>query len=183
MKPILPLLLIALMLNACNHSEPNSMQDYLALAPADPAVNQNLRLQPSIKLFNHVKDASLPDQIAKTYAEKLYYNDSIVTLHNRMDLLKYLQHSQEKIDSVSFEVLSAQEKGDDVLIRWIMRTRFSVMGQSLNVQSIGVSHLRFNSEGKIVLHQDFWDSMQFYQNLPIIGGVLQWIKSGLQNYK
>jgi hypothetical protein len=46
-----------------------------------------------------------------------------------------------------------------------------------------MSHLRFNNEGKIILHQDYWDSMQgFYQHIPIIGGVLQWIKSGLEEY-
>ena len=183
MKPILPLLLITLILNACSKEEPKPLQEYLTLAPADPDVNQNLRLQPSIKLFNQLKSASLADQITKTYAEKLYYNDTIVTLHNRLDLLKYLQHSQKKVDSISFELLSAQEKGDDVFIRWVVHSRFTLMGQSHNVQSIGVSHLRFNSEGKIILHQDFWDSMQgLYLHLPIIGGVLQWIKNGLQDY-
>ena len=84
---------------------------------------------------------------------------------------------------MSFEVLSVQEKGNDVFVRWTMHTEFTVMGQSCTIQSIGMSHLRFNSEGKIILHQDYWDSMQgFYQHLPIIGSVLLWIKNGLQDY-
>ncbi|WP_262965607.1 nuclear transport factor 2 family protein [Methylobacter psychrophilus] len=183
MKPVLSLLLMALMLNACSHVEPNSVRDYLALAPAESDVKQNQRIQPLIKLFNKIETVSLADQIAKTYAEKLYFNDTIVTLHTRQDLLKYMQHTQKSLDSMSFEVLGTQEKGNDMFVRWTMNTRFTVMGQSQNIQSVGMSHLRFNSDGKIILHQDYWDSMQgFYQHLPIIGGILQWIKNGLQDY-
>ena len=183
MKPFLPLLIIPLMLNACSHVEQNALQDYLGLAPVEPDVKNNRRIQPLIKLYNQMKQTSLAEQVAETYAEKLFFNDTIVTLHNRQDLLKYLQHTQQQLDSMSFEVLGVQEKGDDVFVRWTMHTRFTVMGQSRNVQSIGMSHLRFNSEGKIILHQDYWDSMQgFYQHLPIIGGILQWIKNGLQDY-
>jgi len=183
MKPVFPLLLIPLILNACSHVEPNTLHDYLALAPAEPEVNKIKRIQPLITFYNQLKTISVTDQIAETYAEKLFFNDTIVTLHNRQDLLKYLQHTQQQLDSMRFEVLSIQEKGDDVFVRWTMHTRFTVMGQSRDIQSIGMSHLRFNSEGKIILHQDYWDSMQgFYQHLPIIGGVFQWLKNGLQDY-
>lgn len=183
MKTVFPLLMIALMLNACGHVEQNALQDYLALAPAEPDVIKNKRIQPLITLYNQIKQISLAEQIAETYAEKLFFNDTLVTLHNRQDLLKYLQHTQQQLDSMSFEVLGVQEKGDDVFVRWTMHTGFTVMGQSRNVQSIGMSHLRFNGDGKIILHQDYWDSMQgFYQHLPIIGGVLQWLKNGLQDY-
>ena len=136
MKPVLPLLLIALMLNACSHAEQNALQDYLALAPAEPDVNKNKRIQPLIKLYNQMKQISLADQIAETYAEKLFFNDTIVTLHNRKELLKYLQHTQQQLDSMSFEVLSVQEKGDDVFVRWTMHTRFTVMGQSRTIPAI-----------------------------------------------
>jgi hypothetical protein len=38
--------------------------------------------------------------------------------------------------------------------------------------------LRFDGEGRVVLHQDFWDpAAGFYEHLPVLGGVLRWIKS------
>ena len=43
MKPVFPTLMIALMLNACNHVEQTALQDYLALAPAEPDVIKNKR--------------------------------------------------------------------------------------------------------------------------------------------
>ena len=55
MKPVFPLLMIALMLNACSHVEQTALQDYLALAPAEPDVIKNKRIQPFITLYNQIK--------------------------------------------------------------------------------------------------------------------------------
>ena len=63
MKPVFPLLLIPLMLNACSHIEQNSLQDYLALAPAEPHAIKNKRIQPLITLYNQMKQISLADQM------------------------------------------------------------------------------------------------------------------------
>ena len=183
MKAILPILLIFLTLNACSNVEQNSLQDYLAIAPSNPDALKNQRIQPRIKLYNQIKLISLADQLTETYAEKIFFNDTLVTLHTRKELLRYLEHTQQLLDSMSFEMLDVKENGDDVFVRWTMHTQFTVMGQKRIVNTIGMSHLRFNKEGKIILHQDYWDSMQgFYQHIPIIGGILQWIKTGLQEY-
>ena len=177
------ILLLSLSLIACSNVDNKALQDYLAIAPSNPDVIQNKRVQPLIKLYNQFKHISLADHLTETYAEKFFFNDTLVTLHNRRELQKYFEHTQKNLASMSFEILDVQQTGYDVFIRWTMHTKFTVMGQSSNVQSIGMSHLRFNNEGKIILHQDYWDSMQgFYQHIPIIGGVLQWIKNGLQEY-
>jgi len=176
------LVLLALLLSACSRIEPNPMQEYLALAPADSTVKSHQHIQAFIKLYDQLDSGSIDKQIAETYAEKIYFNDTLVTIHDRQNLLRYLKHTQQQLDSIKFEVLSVQDNGKDAYARWLMQTRFRTMGQDYNIQSIGISHLRFNADNKIILHQDYWDSMQgFYQHLPIIGGILRWIKNGLYN--
>ena len=45
---------------------------------------------------------------------------------------------------------------------------------------MGISHLRFDTEGKIILHKDFWDAAGgLYEDLPVLGGGMRWIKSRL----
>ena len=177
------LLSITLIVAACSQIEPNPIQDYLELAPAESNVQSNKRIQAFIKLYDELHDGSIDKQIAETYAEIIYFNDTLVTIHDRQNLLQYLKNTQQQIDSIKFEVLSVQDNGKDAYVRWLMQTRYKVIGQDIDSQSIGISHLRFNGDNKIILHQDYWDSMQgFYQHLPIIGGVLRWIKNGLSNY-
>ncbi len=181
MKRKLILAVLMSTLNACGHPvAPNPIDEYLALAPAEATVQSNKRLQAFTKLFDQMKTVDLDKQISEAYAEKLYFNDTLVTLHDRSEVLKYIRHTQQQLDGINFKVLSCQDKGKDATVRWLMHNRFTVMGKALDIQTIGISHLRFNEDNKIILHQDFWDSMQgIYQHLPVIGGLLQWIKSGL----
>jgi hypothetical protein len=177
------LILCSLIITACSQVESNPIQEYLVLAPPEQDVQANKRIQAFIKLYDELQDGSIDKQIAETYAEKIYFNDTLVTIHDRQNLLQYLKNTQQQIDSIKFEVLSVQDNGKDAYVRWLMQTRYKVIGQDIDSQSIGISHLRFNGDNKIILHQDYWDSMlSFYQHLPIIGGVLRWIKNGLSNY-
>ena len=168
------------MLNGCSQIEPNPIQDFLELAPAVSTVQSNTRIQAFIKLYDQLDRGYIDKQIADTYAEKIYFNDTLVTIHDRQNLLKYLKHTQQQLDSIKFEVLGVHDSGKDSYVRWLMETRFRTMGQEYDIQSIGISHLRFNEENKIIVHQDYWDSMQgFYQHLPVIGGILRWIKKNI----
>jgi len=41
------------------------------------------------------------------------------------------------------------------------------------IQTIGMSQLRFDREGRVLLQQDYWDSAAgVYEHIPGIGGVV-----------
>lgn len=43
-----------------------------------------------------------------------------------------------------------------------------------------MTHLRFDREGKVVLHKDFWDAGGgFFEHLPVLGRAMRWVKSRL----
>ena len=184
MKRHAVLLSSLLLINACSHIENNTpMQEYLSLAPAKPDIPTHKRLDGVIKLYDQLETVPIDSVVNDTYAETFFFNDTLVTLHDRAQLSKYLKHTQQQLTAISFQVLSVQDDGNDAYIRWLMRTRFNALGQTMDIPSIGMSHLRFNSDNKIILHQDYWDGMQgFYQHLPFIGGLLRWIKNGLNDY-
>ena len=175
-------ILIAALFQGCSAVDPNPVEEYLSLINPEPDAAQYGRIQPFVKLYSGLNEGPLAQKVDDTYAEELYFNDTLVTLHDRKSLLRYMEQTQSNLDSISLEVLGVQSQGDDVFVRWIMATGFTVMGQDRQVTSIGMSHLRFNSDNKIVLHQDYWDSMQgLYLHIPVIGGFLQWLKNGLHD--
>jgi hypothetical protein len=46
--------------------------------------------------------------------------------------------------------------------------------------TIGMTHLRFDSEGKVVLHQDFWDSTRgIFEHVPVMGAGIRLVKKRL----
>lgn len=182
MKRILSMLGTLLALTGCSSVDPNPMREYLVLAPAEAGAGSHPKIRHFVELYDNLESISVGNAIEKTYAEQLYFNDTLVTLHDRQALRNYLEQTQRSVDSIGIEVLSVFEQGNDVFIRWSMRTRFTVLGRSKDTTTIGFSHLRFDNEGRIVLHQDYWDSAQgFFLHIPMIGGFLQWIKNGLHD--
>lgn len=177
-------LLLILFLTACSG---NSMQsayvnDYqkaLKSAGSKP-VNETEAVNGFIEVFNQAQHGELDDIIRETYAETLYFNDTFRTITDRNELISYMQHTGQQVDRLEVEIEDIALSKQDVYVRWVMRMQFTVMGKKVDSESIGISQLRFNQDGKIILHQDFWDGVDgFYQHLPIIGYSLRKIRSKL----
>lgn len=89
----------------------------------------------------------------------------------------YEQAVRERLDYMSLDIQNRWQDGEDFFLLWFMETRFSILGSERDVRTIGVSHLRFNDQGKVIFHQDFWDSSQgLDQQLPIVGGFSRWLR-------
>jgi hypothetical protein len=44
-----------------------------------------------------------------------------------------------------------------------------------------MSHVRFNKEGQVIMHQDYWDSgLNIYGQIPIVGGLIETIRRRLE---
>ena len=61
-----------------------------------------------------------------------------------------------------------------------MTLRFKNLQRGKDTTSIGMSHIRFNSEGQVVLHQDFWDSSAgLFEHMPALGWMIRAVKRRL----
>ena len=53
---------------------------------------------------------------------------------------------------------------------------FTPVRKPVTSDTIGITHIRFNDDGLVVLHQDFWDTgLGFYQHIPVLGRVVKTI--------
>lgn len=117
--------------------------------------------------------ADLRDKVEQLYAQELYFNDTFKTFSSLDELAPYLEETGEMVDASSVEILGHAIKGEDLYVRWKMDLEFSAGGKDIQSRSLGMTHLRMNADGKIILHQDFWDSTDgFFSHLPIVGGLL-----------
>ena len=120
----------------------------------------------------------LGQRIMKAYANNLYFNDTLQTHSNAADLARYMEEVAEKVDSVEIQFDDVVVKDKDAYVRWSMS--FKSNANSKPVNSVGMTHLRFNAEGKIILHQDYWDGVEgFYRTMPVLGFMLKTIKNML----
>ncbi len=175
----------SLMLLACSHesSRPHLHEYQQALSdfPAAPVEQQ------TVEKFADVFDSLGTDDLAELekliderYAEEFFFNDTFRTIYQRDELKSYMRETSQMLINCEVGIDDIAHSGDDVYVRWTMRMQFSVMGREVDSESTGLSHLRYNDDGKIILQQDFWDGVEgFYQHLPVIGLWLQQIRSKL----
>lgn len=131
-------------------------------------------------VFQDLKSDMLAQRVKEAYAEELYFNDTLVTLFNRNDLVTYLQQSGAKTNYVKTTILDAVRSGDDVYVRWLLEMEFDVLGSARKSRTVGMSHLRMDQSEKIVLHQDFWDSADgIYKHIPVISSLISWVSGRL----
>lgn len=128
------------------------------------------------EFFENVTPESICQKAPGLYAEDVWFNDTLKTLRGRAAVEAYFLKTMDHVDGFRTVVDDVAASGGNYYVRWTMEIRFK--GAKEPVRTIGVSLLRFDREGRVVLHQDFWDpAAGFYEHLPVLGGVLRWIKS------
>ncbi|MFO1495109.1 MAG: nuclear transport factor 2 family protein [Lysobacterales bacterium] len=123
-----------------------------------------------------------PDKVDRlidhTYASDVWFNDTLKTVQGREALRSYLRHSAEAVQHCRVQILDIlSNDSGDYYIRWTMVIRFRRFKPDTDTQTIGISHLRFNGAGLVVLHQDYWDSSAgLFEHIPLLGMGIRAIK-------
>ena len=68
--------------------------------------------------------------------------------------------------------------GGEVYVRWVMT--FTTERRSTTIVAPGISHLRFDADGRILYHRDYWDASGALAELvPLVGPVLRAVRARL----
>ncbi len=172
------------MLYACSRApdlKPNrTAEQYFTHLANTPATTEHDVAKIFGKIFTDYKTGATEDNIRSVYAEKLYFNDTFKIIDNLDDLVEYMSHSAESVESTVVDILDVIPTDNDYFIRWSMEMKFKVQGKEVFSHSIGMTQLRFDADGKVVFHQDFWDASEaFYEHLPFLGRFVKKVKTML----
>ena len=153
---------------------------YLRLAPPGTfaPVKDSERLQPFVRLFSDLSKPAVGLRSRRSMQNS--FTSMTPSTPSRSEQIRNYFMSMAEHATTEVTALDYSEHGNDVWLRWTMRTRFSVLWRDLDITTLGVTHLRFNAAGLIELHQDYWDGVEgFYAHLPVVGRLITHIRSGL----
>ena len=120
--------------------------------------------------FEDLTADDVGERMRATYADRFFFNDTLHTFDALDDLVDYMTRTGEALISSHVEIHHVVRDGVDVYLRWTMEFETRAVGRNVHSQSIGMTHLRFDEHGRVVLHQDFWDSGHaLYAHLPGVG--------------
>lgn len=131
-------------------------------------------------LLADLSEENIRGKTASVYADTLFFNDTLKTLRSAEEIESYLLETAGMLQfgRVTYEDVAIS--GDNVYIRWRMVYRSKTLNKKQDIVTIGMSHLRFDPQGKVVLHQDFWDSTRgIFEHVPVIGAGIRAVKKRL----
>ncbi len=120
------------------------------------------------------------EQTEKVYAPQAFLNDTLKTIHGAPAIRDYFIKTAQGLDAMTVRFDDVAISGNNYYFRWTMETRMKHLARGKTIRTIGVTMVRFDPEGRVLIHQDFWDSAQgVWDHVPVLGSVIRWIQSTL----
>lgn len=128
--------------------------------------------------LSHLDEKTAREQTEKVYAPDAFLNDTLKTLHGASTIRDYFIKTAQGLESMTVTFDDVAVSGRNYYFRWTMDTRMKHLASGKNVRTIGVTMVRFDPQGRVLLHQDFWDSAQgVWDHVPGIGAAIRWIQN------
>ena len=133
------------------------------------------RLRTLISAFESLTPATV-DTLAALYADHAHFCDPFNDVRGRAAVARIFSHMFEQVETPRFKVHSAMCEGDAAWLEWTMH--FVMRGRAQSI--VGATRLRFDAQGRVIDHRDYWDAAQeLYEKLPLIGFVLRALRRRL----
>jgi steroid delta-isomerase len=114
--------------------------------------------------------------IADVYAADARFKDPFNDIAGHAAIIKVFEHMFVRLREPRFVVIEQMVRGEQAFLTWEMQFRFVRWPEQPRVIR-GATHVRFDADGKVVAHRDYWDAAEeLYEQLPVLGALMRYLK-------
>ncbi|HOJ13821.1 MAG TPA: nuclear transport factor 2 family protein [Deltaproteobacteria bacterium] len=112
----------------------------------------------------------------RVYAENAYFEDGLRQVRGRERIKEYFLSTTSAFTECTFDIKDMAYSQGNYYFRWIMHLRLK-RDPDHPMEQPGMSHVRFDEQGRVVFHHDYWETLALFERFPVIGRVIRFIKS------
>ena len=111
------------------------------------------------------------------YAPDARFKDPFNDVRGVPAIAQIFAHMFATLDEPRFTVTQHIAQGDQAFLGWEFRFRMRRWRPQV-VQCIhGATLVRFDAQGRVTLHRDYWDAAEeLYEKFPVLGGLMRWLR-------
>ncbi|MBG7619508.1 nuclear transport factor 2 family protein [Herbaspirillum sp. AP02] len=118
-------------------------------------------------------DRTSLERIDEFYAAEALFKDPFNDVKGIRSIRAIFAHMFATTDDPRFVILERMGQGGQAFATW--RFEFRLKGRHYTV--LGVTHFRFDAQGLVSEHRDYWDAAEeLWQKLPVIGAPVRWLR-------
>jgi steroid Delta-isomerase len=181
----LTLLSLIVALWGCTGGKPMTLENYYKeLAVTDPSKTALVKPgsaeeKTGIEAFKEYYKVFAEDIILrdtkKLYAKEAFFKDGYKEVKGVDAIETYFIATTKAIVSCTFDITDVSIHEGNYYFRWVMKLTIK-RDKDSPIEQIGMSHVRFGPDGKIIFHTDYWDTSVVFERAPVIGAIIRWAK-------
>jgi hypothetical protein len=172
-------------LASCAGGKPMTLENYYKeLAATDPA--KSALVKPgsaeekagieNFKAYYKVFAEDIIRRDTKTlYAKEAFFKDGYKELKGVEAIETYFIATTKAVVSCTFDITEVIIHEGNYYFRWVMKLTIK-RDKDNPIEQVGMSHVRFASDGKVIFHTDYWDTSVVFERAPVIGSIIRWAK-------
>jgi hypothetical protein len=127
--------------------------------------------------FYHELTPESVGRFAEFYSADAYFKDPFNEVRGVEAIQRIFTHMFRQVDAPRFFVSERVADANGVMLVWEFGYRVRLWGRGEAQRMRGVSHLKFDADGKVNYHRDYWDAAEeLYMKLPAIGSLMRGLR-------
>jgi len=181
----LTLLSLIIALWGCTGGKPMTLENYTKeLAATDPARTTLVKPgsaeeKAGIDAFKEYYKIFAEDVIRrdtkKLYARDAFFKDGYKEVKGVEAIETYFIATTKAVVSCTFDITDVSVHEGNYYFRWVMKLTIK-RDKDNPMEQIGMSHIRFGPDGKVIFHADYWDTSIVFERVPVLGAIIRWAK-------
>ena len=111
------------------------------------------------------------------YSADAYFKDPFNEVRGLAPIQRIFTHMFTQVGEPRFVVTESIVAENGAMLIWEFNFQLKQWGKSQTQILRGVSHLRFDADGKVNFHRDYWDTgEELYMKLPAIGTLMRGLR-------
>lgn len=110
----------------------------------------------------------------------MVFHDPLHQISGLANVRQYFSELYANVQELRFDFHAFDQTGNNSgYLRWTMSYRHPRLRRGAPIRVEGCSHLRWHDE-RVYRHRDYFDAgALLYEHLPVLGGVIAWLKRRL----
>ena len=119
-------------------------------------------------------------RFSQHYANDAYFKDPFNEVRGLPAIQRIFTHMFRQVAEPRFCIVERVVDAGGAMLIWEFHYRVQRWGRGEAQLMRGVTHLKFDVDGKVVWHRDYWDAAEeLYAKLPGIGCLMRGLKKAL----
>lgn len=132
-----------------------------------------MKLDALIQFYNEFTPASVA-RFPEFYSADAWFKDPFNEVRGIEAIQRIFTHMFGQVAEPHFVVTEKVVDANGAMLAWEFRFRMKLWRKGETQVIRGVSHLKFDAEGQVCYHRDYWDAAEeLYEKLPLIGSIFK----------